>query len=283
MFRIVGREKGFHKEIERGKEMTRRKLWGLVLVGLLALLLSACGASPTPETVVVRETVVVEQQVTRVVEVETEAEVTRVVEVEKVLVVTATPNPPPPAPEPTVLFRDDFEAEDFAWDPGDGEGVGRFYEGGQFRVLVKTPMTLAWAGHPGLQTMDNFTLEVAATQVDGPDDNEYGVLFRYQDPDNWYAFLISGDGYFKLCGQFAGEDWSIVNWTQAAAIRQGQSTNHLRLVADGSQISAYVNGELLAIVPDNTFRRGDINLVVGAFEDGGVHVAFDDLKVTALD
>jgi len=67
--------------------MTLKKLCATVLIGLLTLFLAACGATPTPETVIV------EKEVTRVVEVE--KEVTRVVEVEKEVVVTATPQPIP--------------------------------------------------------------------------------------------------------------------------------------------------------------------------------------------
>lgn len=73
--------------------MALKKLWTTVLIGLLTLPLAACKATPTPETVIVKETVIVEKEVTRVVEVE--KEVTRVVEVEKEVVVTATPQPTP--------------------------------------------------------------------------------------------------------------------------------------------------------------------------------------------
>ena len=97
------------------------------------------------------------------------------------------------------------------------------------------------------------------------------------------VFMIAGDGYFKLQGKDEGEVFNIIKWTKAAAIRQGESTNHLRLIANGQVISLFVNDELLAIVPDNTFRRGDIKLVVGSFSDPGVHIAFDNLKVTTVE
>lgn len=260
-----------------------KKLWIMMEVGLLALLLTACGTAPTPPTIVVKETVIVDQEVTRVVEVEKEMEVTRVIEVEKEIVITATPEPPTPLPTPSLLFQDDFEDQGLGWDINPSEDAERFVEEGQFHIWVRTPMMFAWAGNPELQSLDDFALEVDATQVGGPDNNEYGIMFRYQGFDNWYAFLISSDGYFRLRGQFDGQDWNIVNWTQIASVKQGQSTNHLRLIADGPWISAYVNGELLATVPDNRFRRGDVNLVVGSLGEGDVHIAFDNLRITAID
>jgi peptide/nickel transport system substrate-binding protein len=70
----------------------------LALLLLVSLVLTACGPAPTPEVVekVVKETVVVKEEV--------EVEVTKVVEVEKEVVVTATPVPPTPPPyKPLVL------------------------------------------------------------------------------------------------------------------------------------------------------------------------------------
>jgi len=251
--------------------MTFKKLlWVVMLVGL-ALLLDACALMSTPEAVVIKETVVIEK------------EVTRVVEVEKEVFITTTPEPPTPMPELQVFFQDDFEDEDLDWNLRETEHTARFYEDGQYHILIKTSNRLSWSGHPELEVIDDFILEVDVTQVSGLDDNEFGVMFRYQDADNWYAFLISGDGYFKLREQVKDENSSITRWTQVTAIKQGQSTNHLRLVAIGPQISAFVNGELLAIIPDHTFRRGDINLVVGTFDEPDVHIAFDNLKVTTSD
>ena len=76
-----------------------------VVLIMLATLVAACGATPEPqvikETVVVTQEVEIEVVVTQEVEVEKEVIVTQVVEVEKEVVVTATP---PPAEPVTVQF-----------------------------------------------------------------------------------------------------------------------------------------------------------------------------------
>jgi len=43
--------------------------------------------------------------------------------------------------------------------------------------------------------LDNFTVEVDASQVSGDNDNEYGLVYGYQDQENYYEVAISGDGY----------------------------------------------------------------------------------------
>lgn len=237
----------------------------LLMVSGVALFVVACLIAPEPEIVTVMETVVVTEVVTRDV------------------VVTATPQIPTSTPQPSVILQEDFENEDSGWDTGETESVARFYEEGQYHMLIKSDGLIGWSGHPELEGIEDFILDVDITQVSGPDNNDFGVLFRYQDSDNWYALLISGDGYFKFRKQFNGEDYDITRWMQVTAIKQGQNTNHLQLVAKGPLFSVFVNDELLATVPDNSFRRGDIFLTAGSLAEGNVHVSFDNLVVTELE
>jgi hypothetical protein len=195
------------------------------------------------------------------------------------VVVTATPVP---TPEPQVLFQDSFEDEDSGWSLGETSDEAIFYDNGQLHFLAKTPGRIVWSSHPELEAMDDFNLEVDVTQVSGSDDNQFGVIFQYQDIDNWCAFLISGDGYFKLRRRYQGEDFDFTQWTPVASIRQGRRTNHLQLEVRRSRISVFINNELIAIVPNSTFQRGGISLSAGAPNEPDVHVAFDNLRVKTV-
>jgi hypothetical protein len=256
--------------------VAQTRTWRIAGVSLLALLLTAC-VMPTPEAVTVRETVIVAQEVevTRVVE------VTREVEVTKEVVVTA-------APEPTavqrVLLEDDFEPGDPGWDLMQVAWADRSIEGGRLNMTITELNAMVWTTNVELESVDDFELEVDATMVGGPIIGSYGIVFRAQDVNNWYSFLISGDGKFQLACLYDNAGYSIVDWTPMAAVKGPGSVNHLRLVVDGPQIGAYVNGELLAIVPVNVFRRGDIGLAAATPPDErGVTVTFDNLRVTGLD
>jgi peptide/nickel transport system substrate-binding protein len=75
-------------------------LKALLVMGVVMVLVGACGPAATPSPAVVEKTVVVEVEKTVVVE--KEVEVTKVVEKEVEVVVTATPEPTtPPTPAPT--------------------------------------------------------------------------------------------------------------------------------------------------------------------------------------
>jgi hypothetical protein len=47
----------------------------------------------------------------------------------------------------------------------------------------------------------------------------------------------------------------------------------------GDHLALHVNGELVADVRDGTFTSGDVGLIAGTFEEGGVEIHFDDFLV----
>ncbi|MGB9301814.1 MAG: hypothetical protein WCD51_14660, partial [Anaerolineae bacterium] len=72
----------------------------------------------------------------------------------------------------------------------------------------------------------------------------------------------------------------LVNWTSSDAINQGNDTNSLRVVCDGSRLALYCNGELLGETTDSAFTQGDIALAALSLESEGTEIHFDDLKVS---
>ena len=176
-------------------------------------------------------------------------------------------------------WSDDFSDPAGGWQAeSDASAEVRCYEG-VMRLLVKVPNRLAWAS-AGREFSD-FRLAVEATQVAGPDDNEYGVLVRMRDADHFYRFSISGDGYY-LVSKYDGGVWEVLNddWTSSAAIHLGAVTNLLEVVCRGATMTFLVNGVTLMQVEDGSYSRGDIGLYAGSFFEPGVEIHFDNLTVT---
>ncbi len=153
-------------------------------------------------------------------------------------------------------------------------------EEGVLSVHVLVPNQLAW-GAAG-RDLGDFQLRVEATQVAGPDDNEYGVLVRMQDADDFYRLSISGDGYFLITKFVEGQAEILgANWTPSAAIQQGQATNVIQVLCQGQELVLVVNGQELARVEDDEFASGDVGLYAGTFYEGDVEIHFDNLQITA--
>jgi hypothetical protein len=178
-------------------------------------------------------------------------------------------------------WTDDFSDPASGWHAEMDASAEVGYHEGVMRVLVKSPNRLAWASAG--RDYSDFHLAVEATQVGGPDDNEYGVLVRIQDPDHFYRFSISGDGYY-LVSKYDGGEWVALSgdWNSPPdpdAIRLGAATNLLEVICQGSAMTLLVNGVQLVQVEDGTYSRGDVGLYAGSFFESGVEVHFDDLRV----
>jgi len=61
--------------------------------------------------------------------------------------------------------------------------------------------------------------------------------------------------------------------------KQELETNHLEIIAQGPQIAAYMNGELLWFVHDESLSTGRIVLRGSTITDSSFRVQFDNLRV----
>lgn len=188
-----------------------------------------------------------------------------------------------PSPTSSVLLEDDFSSARHGWLSETSVQSEKGYENGEFRMSVYEADFSTWSYPAPFHDFTDIALEVDARRVEGPMDNEFGVLLRYQaDTDGFYLFAISSDGFYSI-QKYQDEDWvMLVEWTKSPAIRGGEDVNRLRVTAQGPDLRFYANGELLGRVEDATFRSGDVGLLATARDKAGVVVAFDNLRVRAL-
>jgi hypothetical protein len=140
------------------------------------------------------------------------------------------------------------------------------------------------------ESFANGRYEIEATQIDGPADNGYGMLFRVDDEnDNFYSFQISSDGFvwigrYRDGGSLEAEPIVDEWWFESAAINQGSNvTNKLAVEAEGANMIFYVNDQEVGRVTDDAFSEGDIGLLVRTLGVGGVRVQFDNFSFTPVD
>jgi hypothetical protein len=129
---------------------------------------------------------------------------------------------------------------------------------------------------------DDFNLEVEGRILSGSPHTSYGVLFRMQNPQQFYRFEITGDGTYILERHDADGSRNLFmgDWRDAESINQGQNViNRLGVDVKGSNISLFVNGILLEQFTDDVYSSGYIGLDAGTFDIAPVQVAFDNLLI----
>jgi len=185
---------------------------------------------------------------------------------------------------PAILYEETFSGSTTPWYTGETDSRRIWLEGGAYHMLVKEVglSVLAWRQQVG--PFADFQLDLDTEQLGGPDNNGYGVNFRMVDGDNYYRFRISGDGYARFDKRVAGAIVVVRPWEAIAAIHQGNAANHLTIVADGSELTFFVNGTEVYSLVDTDFAAGHVGLSGIVFEaPGQAHIAFDNLIVQELE
>ncbi|GAB4498674.1 MAG: hypothetical protein OHK0052_12390 [Anaerolineales bacterium] len=187
--------------------------------------------------------------------------------------------PPADIPSPTsgtTLFSDAFTPGQSDWSTTTNENGGRTYKDGQYQIEVLRDNYYLWSSYDFGYDGD-MIVEVAARVAKSTGESDYGILCRYQDKDNFYAFEISEDGYYTIWEAVAGEYYTLLDWTYSG-MDFGDWTK-ITASCVGNQLILAVNGTPVAQVTDDSHTYGNIGLIAGTWDEPGLVVAFDNLIV----
>jgi hypothetical protein len=187
--------------------------------------------------------------------------------------------------DPNIFFKDDFSQPASGWDQYSDSLITTDYDHGQYLLALEETGKDIWA-LPGLD-LTNLELQVDTAYAAGPDNNEYGVICRYASSGNrhsFYFFFISSDGYYAM-GKVNKDKRTILSpdngdFQLSEAINLDKSaTNHLSATCDQDHMSFSINGAATGEFTDSELARGDVGLIVGTYDEGGVRIHFDNLVV----
>lgn len=188
------------------------------------------------------------------------------------------------AGEAGLLFADDFSNPATGWySYGGPDTSGSYWEGG-YLLAQSEPNSVVWA-LPGRIVTDTL-IQATAAKLGGDDNNFFGLLCRVQgtgQTGDFYAFLISSDGYFGITKK-SGDTLALIGqdmMLRHSAIRLGGEPNVITAICSGNRLALYINGEFVVETTDDEYRTGQAGLIAGAFEVGGTQILFDDFSVRA--
>lgn len=186
----------------------------------------------------------------------------------------------PNAQESDVLFAESFD--------GSADKLGQYSRAtgtagvlaGEFQIDVLEPNYMQWSLVNG--AFSDSIIELQARKAEGPDNNLYGVICRYQDDLNFYYLVVSSDGFYGI-GRVLNGSRTLLSADQmqpTTAVQGGTAVNHLKAKCAGSTLALEVNGVGLVSVEDPNFAQGQVGLLAGDFSDSGVDIRFDNLLIT---
>jgi TolB-like protein len=164
-----------------------------------------------------------------------------------------------------VIYYDNFNTK--KWN----ESENLFYKNDKYNIYNKKREWFVW---DPTTTADDFVMEIEAQWIEGADNDGFGVIFRVQDENNFYSFVLAKIGFFRVEKAVDGKYQEIVPWERSSAIND-KGVNYIKLQAVGRRLIFFVNNIEIKEVFDSTFTKGSFGMFAGA----GVHAAFDNLIV----
>lgn len=187
----------------------------------------------------------------------------------------------PSANEGELLYSNSFTArKESGWSTYSDANTSRYYRDGKYHVRLNRGDWSAWSFSGN--SFSDFVVQVNTSQEVGPDDNDYGIVTRYADAGNYSLFLISGDGFYGYARRENNQWTPPLKWTVSDSINKGNATNSIEVVSQGENLAFWVNGVKLGDFTDSNPRPGDIGLWVESFQEGGVQIGFDEIRIWAL-
>jgi hypothetical protein len=271
---------------------------GIAALLLLALVLGGCG-TPVSATVGVA---LVEPTGTPTALPPT-ATPTAVPTVPPTATLTSTPAPPPSitptSARPPVTPTPDggYVADWTLWGMGENDKheYRRNYDEAknEYHIALLTD-DQEWSFYaPEGQKFQNFTLEVEAYRVDGPDSLGYGLVFRRQEPQSGkfserYIFYVTPQGRFSFFQVSPDNTRKTLRQLDApdrqGVIKVGSEPNHLKVICQGTTITLVINDiEVFKLTNAAVIQAGEIGVFATApVGVKAMEIAFRDLRLTPL-
>jgi hypothetical protein len=194
-------------------------------------------------------------------------------------------------PKGTPLFSDSFSSNIFGWNLQSVEGHYAVTVGKNLLTIECDDQKLLWDLLPGEHNFTNFAVTFDATLSQGDQNNGYGIYLRGKsdatnDLAKYYRFELYGDGsyaVFKGSTDSPGKliDTRLYGYTGNMAINKQGKVNHVLVIANGSQFTFAVNGQIVQTVTDSSYAGGTLALFVSNLSQSkaGAQAQFAHLAV----
>lgn len=92
---------------------------------------------------------------------------------------------------------------------------------------------------------NDFSIETAVHFEDGYRRSRHGIIWGFEDWDNYSYFVISATGYYSIGSYDEGINFKLVSSDRSYSINLGKEKNELRIVKSGEKIFYSINSSLV--------------------------------------
>jgi hypothetical protein len=178
-----------------------------------------------------------------------------------------------------ILYADDFSNQASGWEVINNAYELKGYSTGGYMISVKQPDSRAVS-----TTNLNYTdaiISVETQKITGDRQTEFGLVCRFQDKFNFYAFVMSADGYAGIVRvkdgvrELIGSDQLV----RVETLEMDDGVNQLTASCEGDSFQLDINGDPIVVAQDNTITNGDAGLFIETYDSADAAVVFNDFVI----
>ena len=177
-----------------------------------------------------------------------------------------------------VVFQEDFTDPKLDW-PTSNERTFRAFVDGEFFVNVIATDRVGWNTVPDVIYDHDVVLDVDVRGgVNFAEDAEAGFVCGFENSDNLFRMAVGANGDVKFVQKLNGENTTI--FTGNAGIALDPAGTHLSGVCTKSELSLYVNQQLVGTQKIDGLPAGTAGVLAGSNDTGNVELYFDNFYVS---
>jgi tetratricopeptide (TPR) repeat protein len=144
------------------------------------------------------------------------------------------------------------------------------YESRAYVLSLKKDRVFAWETLAEERRFADFVLEAEFEPDPSNGHSAAGVIFRHVNDENFYSFLLSSRGNFRVDLLFNNHPMKLLDWTRVPELPQGDGAARLlRVIAHGSRHSFCVDDEWVAELEDEKLPEGNVGFAAQNFAESG--------------
>lgn len=201
---------------------------------------------------------------------------------------TVQPTPTTAAGDPAATLGEpdwvDYMEDGDGWATGYSEYSSIEFDDGYLKLTADQDVDgwrLTWP------FLNDFYLEAKIESPECEGGDHFGIMFRVPANSNanrGYLFGITCDGRYGLRRWDGQVMYSPIPWTASDAINEGEDViNTLGIMADGSTLTFYINGQEVDEVTEGSYLAGSFGVFVGGTNVDDPTVWVDQIRYWTLE
>ena len=174
-------------------------------------------------------------------------------------------------------FSDDFDTPNKGnWTIFNESAVVSEWRNGRFAFDFNEAMMTATSITNDLDLSD-VVVQMEVYRVGDVIENDMGLVCRYQDQDNYYSMSVGNDDYVTIYKTVAGTWTALFN--EFVDTDLSGDYHQMTISCIGTELSLFIDGNLMAKVNDSELSTGDVGLISGTYDSVPVVLEFDNFVV----